>query len=869
MISFPMEETKMKTPNLIGRACVLCLGAAMASDAANYYVSTQGNDGNPGTISAPWKTLFKVSTAPLKAGDSVLLERTGVWRETLTLPASGTATAPIVVAPYGTGTTKPEIRGSLDFTSDMVDGLRTANVPAGSKVKAVYNGNNLVPVSRYPESGWLTATKIENDTTLLVSGGLESTDWTGASIHLRTSMWTLETHYVKSGAAGRIVMSTKLISIPSRVQFYFTNHRAGMSTTKATWYQSPSDNVLRWSDPTGAYSAIDAAVRNIAVDLKSRSYIVLRGLRIIGAAKHGIYSTGAGVQVVDCAFRMPGLVAAQLDGARIQFLNNWIVGAGNSAVIGHGLAPRIEANNIRQTAQMDLLGPDGMGDGCCGGHGIAMNGDSALIKGNDIDLTGYNGITFVGKYTQVRENIVARSCTTTDDCAGIYTIAGKYENPGPTGSVIRRNVVKDAVGSNAGWSQHYPASQGIYLDDGSHDILVDSNVTTGNAASGLFLHNTQRVVARDNFIAGNKAMQVQFQHDAIAGPGHMMDNVMERNTMVSLPDQELTKISINQAQPMAPATWVGNLECSDTRVQVTCRKDGKAYWSQKRISDTTSLLGTETQKPTAPGNWGTSPSTVYLVREPQAQISGSTTTSVLKLVDSTKKGATLSGTQQFSVAVGDNWLVRFRAKGTKVGQILYPVIRRSFGDYMNLGTLPTTYLDTVWTEYVYLFKATGTEAKARIDIHSGDSLYWIEGISVRSLAKSALENLPGSQVYVNAATKPTIGYLQGTWFDTDGKGVSTLNVGALSGRVVFQMEKPRQTAQILEHAPAARIVRKAGGILIEGARHPVAIRDIRGTLRARIVPDAQGNAYWPGASGNGPLWAVVDGKTLALPVMVR
>src|SRR5690606_28270814 len=40
----------------------------------SYYVDIMtGNDKNPGTIDAPWKTLTKASAAPLRAGDALLL----------------------------------------------------------------------------------------------------------------------------------------------------------------------------------------------------------------------------------------------------------------------------------------------------------------------------------------------------------------------------------------------------------------------------------------------------------------------------------------------------------------------------------------------------------------------------------------------------------------------------------------------------------------------------------------------------------------------------------------------------------------------------------------------------------------------------
>lgn len=53
-----------------------------------HYVSTGGNDGNPGTLSAPWKTLQKALNSA-EAGSTVYL-RTGTYNEKVTANVSGT-----------------------------------------------------------------------------------------------------------------------------------------------------------------------------------------------------------------------------------------------------------------------------------------------------------------------------------------------------------------------------------------------------------------------------------------------------------------------------------------------------------------------------------------------------------------------------------------------------------------------------------------------------------------------------------------------------------------------------------------------------------------------------------------------------------
>ena len=77
---------------------------SMAS-ATSYYVSNGGTDGPSCTTAATaCKTLAYVSSSiTLNAGDSVLLQRGGIWNEQLVATASGTSGSPIVYDAYGTG----------------------------------------------------------------------------------------------------------------------------------------------------------------------------------------------------------------------------------------------------------------------------------------------------------------------------------------------------------------------------------------------------------------------------------------------------------------------------------------------------------------------------------------------------------------------------------------------------------------------------------------------------------------------------------------------------------------------------------------------------------------------------------------------
>jgi hypothetical protein len=79
-----------------------------------YYVDdTLGNDSNPGTIEAPWKSITKVNGVSLVAGEQVLFKRGETFAGKLTPSDSGSTGHPIIYGAYGIGN-RPIINGTAD-----------------------------------------------------------------------------------------------------------------------------------------------------------------------------------------------------------------------------------------------------------------------------------------------------------------------------------------------------------------------------------------------------------------------------------------------------------------------------------------------------------------------------------------------------------------------------------------------------------------------------------------------------------------------------------------------------------------------------------------------------------------------------------
>lgn len=865
----PFEDTMDAKTFLV---ITLALVAASPATSATYHLAPDGDDsrtpaqaGDPGT---PWRSLGRIATVVLQPGDSILLRRGGVWRDSLRISRSGTSDRPIVVAPWGPGTEPPEIRGTDSLDAPLVDGLRTAKVPPGRTVRSVFANGTPVPVARFPDTGWLVATAVDGDSAIRAPE-LAGRDWTGASIHLRSSMWTLETHRIARSESGRLVFHRKAVyGPPDSVRFYLTNHPAGRNTP--SWHQSFPDTSLRW---TGGPASVEASVRTVGIDLGTSSHVRVEGLRFFGTGLQGVKSNGTGVQVRGCRFLFPGLVAVSFNGRQGRFEDNRIEGAHDGALVGYGVGHRLEGNTVRATAQSRLLGPEGMGTGCCGGRAIDLSGDSGTIARNDVDSTGYIGIGFRGRWTLVEENRVAHSCMTTDDCGGIYTWTGKFDAVGSEGSVIRRNVVSDPVGAPSGWPHPWDAAQGIYLDDGSHDIRVDSNVVSGSA-SGIFFHNSRRASARGNILYGNR-VQVRLSHDGLAGPGDMFDNRIEDNVLVGVRGQGVDiQASIHQAQSVPLGSWTGNVYCSDQILSAGCRRDDLPLWSRERVAATDPRLGPQTQRNGAFDSsrlgWSSWPTQNRIALDSGAACGGGRCLRVAYTGDTVQRGPLANAGAPFPTAAGQAWRLSFRARGLDRGQILTPTFRRSAGDYATLGFSAATALDTSWTFHDFLFRATADEAAARMDFHGSrkDSIYWIDDVSLRSVPESLASLPPSSRLLANASARPsTFEPGDGSWMDPWSRGIpAPVLVAPWSGLVLFAFEGTAAVGRRHLALPPRIVSRPGSRWGVAGLGREATVHDARGRMLGRLVPDARGEAWWSGGRIAGPAWVRAGSTTLAVPL---
>ena len=102
----------MKLPHVV----IVWSLSSVAMAGTTYFVDSEGGDdaANGQSERTAWKTLGRINRGEVGPGDTVLLKRGGLWRETLR-PVSGRPGQPVCYSSYGSGR-KPVIQRSLDFS---------------------------------------------------------------------------------------------------------------------------------------------------------------------------------------------------------------------------------------------------------------------------------------------------------------------------------------------------------------------------------------------------------------------------------------------------------------------------------------------------------------------------------------------------------------------------------------------------------------------------------------------------------------------------------------------------------------------------------------------------------------------------------
>jgi len=488
---------------------------SLAANATNYYLSTSGNDANPGTDpSAPWKTLDKLNSfKTLKPGDNVLFKRGDTFYGSITVSNSGAAGNPITYGAYGTGenpvitgfnnvTKWTNLGGNIWESTNAVSALSKCNM-------VVINGVNTA-MGRYPNSGYLTYQSYSGTNSITSSSLTGTPDWTGAEVVIKKDRYVIDRNTITSQSGGTLYYSGTSGMVGTNNNGFFIQNDSITLDSANEWYYNPSTKKIRIfsiSSPTN----VKVATVDTLVFLSYIDYLTFNNISFEGNNNAALFvSQSNNIVINTCTINYSGSGIYGETASNFTATNNII---NNSNRRGIYLDPNCHYSTISYNSITNTGMIPGLGEENGQGRTALLVRDNSITEYNSIVNAGYNGIAFSGGNCTINRNYIDSVCIVTDDGAGIYTYGSgaAYIN-----KVISNNIILNSIGNSDGTNniKYFPAN-GIYLDDNTENVTVFGNTVANCANYGIFLHNALNCKVLSNNVY-NCYKQIRTSNDIFA-----------------------------------------------------------------------------------------------------------------------------------------------------------------------------------------------------------------------------------------------------------------------------------------------------------------------------------------------------------------
>ncbi len=452
-------------------ACLFLGGIPMR--AAEFHVSTDGDDANPGTAERPIKTIGRASRM-LKAGDRCIISG-GIYRETV-VPPSGSATAPVI---YRARPGEQVIISGCELVNGWKPHSGTVHktpwkgtLGAGNQI---FVNGAMVFQARWPDNPTGSLTKLplatadqESNKTTIRCAQLPSVDLKGAQVWIMSgTRWEAWTSNIESTAPGSITFADHAYdSIACRpgASFYLFGSLALLSENE--WAADEEFLYLQAQGGVNPASLkVEAKARYYGLDLSHRQHVEFHGIQLFGcsiktdSATENVLIDGMNARYVG-HWEIPGtmrppkeqLVAMAMEGRDITLQNCTLYGAAGTLVTLNGSGNRIVNCLISEA------GYAGLNSECVGVYGSRQ-----LVSHNTIHSSGRSVLGFGATRSKVAFNDVSRAGLLTWD-VGLLTTG----NSDAGNSEVCFNWFHDNLSKGL--------ARGIFLSTGTHNMLIHHNL---------------------------------------------------------------------------------------------------------------------------------------------------------------------------------------------------------------------------------------------------------------------------------------------------------------------------------------------------------------------------------------------------------
>jgi hypothetical protein len=509
--------------------CINCT-LILSQQPVSYYFSVKGDDENTGTsVDNPWKSLDKLNGITLNPGDNVLLKRGEIFYGSLNLTANGTLEKNIVVSSYGEGEL-PVISGAVPVSGweNTGDGMYRASFTS-AEIKNVFLNNKQLTIARFPNSGYLNIDKNNGDKGFTSNEIAESGQkWNGATVVFRTNNWTWENR-----EAINLIPGVFVFDKPSANEcrdnwgFYITNSLQALDLVYE-WCHDFDAGYLYLKlpesmDPNDVN--IEGATRDNGIII-SGQFCTIENIQIEKTVESSITSNCSYLTIDNCLLSKSRYHGLKL---RLGGDNNRISNCKISDVCGLGIDVGARDATIENCTLQNIgLYPELSLTGQQKQIAIKSIGSrNTHVYSCVIDSIGYSGILTLSDSSMIENNIITNTMMRLNDGGALYSY-GQFARYG----VFRNNIIKYVHGyggaTESGEPEIYP---GMYLDNGTRNMLVENNTV---AYGGGGIHGnagTSDIIIRNNISFGNTGSQFSMAdwgtHELISG------YFIENNTWVS------------------------------------------------------------------------------------------------------------------------------------------------------------------------------------------------------------------------------------------------------------------------------------------------------------------------------------------------
>ena len=496
------------------------------AQAAEWYVSPEGSDAQPGTRQKPFLTLEAARDAARKTGgDKTIYLRGGRYARTQTLKLEPRDSG-VIWRAYDRE--QPVLSGSAaltNFTAYKGSILKAPAVP-GVYFRQLFFEDRRQILARYPNfdsanpyaGGWAYVEgplppmykDIPGESNRILTFKPEDArSWARPEegevfIFARYNWWNNIVPVQSVDAAERKITLSKDCSyaIRPRDRYFVQNHLEDLDAP-GEWYLDKQDWTLYFWPPSDlAGKAVYAPILRTLVELAPGTVgVTLQGLTLEGCEGSAIgLNKTTNCLVAGCTVRHVGNY--QWNGINVSGgASNGVAGCDLYDLGASGISlsggDRITLTGCGNYADNNVI--HDMGTYYKQGVGINLNGCGLRASHNLIYRGPRMGIIFGGNHIVVEYNHLHHLNYETEDTGAIYT--GGRDWIGSRGSVIRYNYIHDMIGfghdAKGVWQLPY-FSWGIYLDDNTGGVDVIGNLVVRCSQSSLHLHN-----ARDNLVENN------------------------------------------------------------------------------------------------------------------------------------------------------------------------------------------------------------------------------------------------------------------------------------------------------------------------------------------------------------------------------